>query len=286
MASPETTCVMPAEPAADPMAACNADLERVYRQFTEEMKECKAVRTRGAQAVKTGCTLDERGREIAVCYDNGVEFPIVWADDLRQDRREREASSAHMVQARRKECFADGFRSYIGAMFSSLPADFDADAAAVARSYADGFDRAERRGGGLLICGPAGVGKTHLAACVCNALVETRRCKMTSIQALEDDHYRINASLRSLLENDLVVIDDFGSERDTGSGRANTFTVFNRLVGDGRPFIVTTALDPRKTAASDLSRKRAMSRVLECCKVVEISGADRRPQAMARRLSA
>lgn len=228
---------------------------------------------------------DERGRKKGVLYANGVEFPIVHFNDMCRERAAEGAQSPAAAQARRMDCFSDGFRSYANATFSGLPADFDANAIAVARSYAEGFDAALERGGGLLLFGREGVGKTHLAACVCNELLSRRRCKMTTLQALEDDHYRIGSSLRKLLENDLVVIDDLGAERATETGRANTFTVFNRLVGDGRPFIVTTCLDPAKTVQLDQARRRVMARVLQCCKVVEVAGPDRRVLQMPERMA-
>lgn len=218
---------------------------------------------------------DGSGRARAARYGNGVEFPIVWDDELAAGREGGPALRAEEAK-RRRECFADGFRAYSRATFGSLPADFDANAAGIAKSYAESFGTVRETGGGLLLYGGSGTGKTHLAACVCNALLSRHRCKMTTLQALEDDHYRINASLRRLLESDLVVIDDLGSERTTETGKNNTFTVFSKLVGDGRPFIVTTCLDPARTLQLDQARKRAMGRVLQCCKAVEVAGPDRR----------
>ncbi len=245
-------------------------LARVIAEAREAASRNTSREARGFELVADG-----GGRTRTARYGNGVEFPVVWDDELARERENGPALRAEEAK-RRKECFADGFRAYSRATFGSLPADFDANAAGIARSYADGFGMARETGGGLLLFGTSGTGKTHLAACVCNALLSRHRCKMTTLQALEDDHYRINASLRRLLENDLVVIDDLGSERTTETGRNNTFTVFSKLVGDGRPFIVTTCLDPARTLQLDQARKRAMGRVLQCCKAVEVAGPDRR----------
>lgn len=254
------------------------DFKRIY----EEMHSTNITALpRGLEKV----SYDEFGRKKSVCYSNGVEFPIVYFEDMQRERAESATASAAGERKRHRECFSDGFKAYGNAHFNSLANGFDTNAVAVTRSYVESFEQTGAAGGGLLLYGGPGVGKTHLAACACNALLVRHRCKMTTLQALEDDHYRIAAGLRRLLEYDLVVIDDFGTERTTEMGRSNTFTVFNRLVGDGRPFIVTTCLDPEKTMRLDKSRERVMGRIFQCCKLVEVSGPDRRLARMPAQMA-
>lgn len=90
-----------------------------------------------------------------------------------------------------------------------------------AHRYAEYFTEFQKNGQGLLFWGNVGTGKTFLAGCIANALMEKNvPVLMTSFPKLLNALGWIysgekNEYLKSLNRYQLLIIDDLGVERDT-----------------------------------------------------------------------
>ena len=151
----------------------------------------------------------------------------------------------------------------------------------MARRYVDNFDTFYKDGKGLLLLGGVGTGKTYIACMIANALIDK------SYPVLVTNFARILSTLQGTFDKQnyldslnrfkLLVIDDLGSERDTGYAKELVFSIIDSRYRAGLPMIITTNLTIQKLATeSDLADKRVYDRILERCYPVEVAGESRR----------
>lgn len=147
--------------------------------------------------------------------------------------------------------------------------------------YVENFPRFLKEGKGLLLHGPVGPGKTFMAACIANALLDKRyKVLMTSFSTLIGDIPQFEGKQRyidSLNNYQLLILDDLGVERKTEYMQEQVYNIVDARYKSGLPFIVTTniSIDEIKKPA-DIENKRIYDRILECCHPIKVDGASRR----------
>lgn len=149
--------------------------------------------------------------------------------------------------------------------------------------YADNFERFLDAGAGLMLYGAVGSGKTFLASCIANSVIDQGFTALfTSLSVLgskmQADFGKEKLSiLDRLCEYDLVVLDDLGVERTTPTMAESSYQVINALYQSGTAMVLTTNNDVSIMQKEQEPEKvRIYSRILECCKPVHVSGGDRR----------
>lgn len=154
-----------------------------------------------------------------------------------------------------------------------------------ARQYVEHFKEFQKNGQGLLFWGNVGTGKTFLAACIANALMEQNiPVLMTSFPKLlnalgglyseERNHY-----LQSLNQYRLLVIDDLGVERETSFVLETVYLVIDERYKSGKPSLITTNLSLQTLKSPmDLEHGRIYGRILEKCVPVAFSGKNYREE--------
>lgn len=152
--------------------------------------------------------------------------------------------------------------------------------------YAENFEKMTEEGQGLMFFGDVGNGKTYLAASIANELLEKGyTCRMTNFATItmEMQDFKVNkaAYVRELMNNDLLVIDDLASERDTEFMNENVLNIINRRYQSRKPLIVTTNLtaDELKNP-KDISKKRLYSRLMEMTIPISVHGKDMRREEL------
>ena len=152
----------------------------------------------------------------------------------------------------------------------------------ICRRYAEQFDALREQGKGLLLYGPVGTGKTFLAACVVNALVDRGiPCLMTSFARLGNllsaPGPERQVRMDELGRYELLVVDDLAAERDTEYMNELVYSVIDARYRQGLPLIVTTNLSGAELKnPAQVKRQRTYSRLLEMCYPAEVEGKDRR----------
>lgn len=195
-------------------------------------------------------------------------------DEERADRIKRNRAYAF-----RGEFAEEGERD----RFDRAASDTDYAALQECKGFVSRFEKNKvaKTGAGLILYGHVGRGKTFLAGCIANELVDAgHRVLMTSVRRIRSDIERTyggqNAVIEGLCKNDLVVLDDFFRERDTETGREITFTVVDALYMMRVPFIVTTNLSKDSLTFPNEKDAPIIERLKERGVRVEVTGPNRR----------
>ena len=199
----------------------------------------------------------------------------------RQERIEKERKEA---EARQHQIVMDANR---GVCFHEMREwNFDYDDGSIpamdkAREYVAHWSLMRNEGIGLLLWGGVGTGKTYMAACIANALIDQeRRVLMTDFATISNISIFDSAEyVSSLSSYDLLIIDDYGAERNSQFALQNIFDVINRRWDSGKPLIVTTNLELdsiRNVELDDITRIRINDRILEMCKPIHVGGESKR----------
>lgn len=152
----------------------------------------------------------------------------------------------------------------------------------VAKKYAENFGEFRKRGKGLLLFGNVGTGKSFIAACIANSVIDKAIPVLMSsfpriantVQGMTSDR---QAYYDSFQRYPLLVLDDLAAERKTEYMQEIVYNVINARCESGLPMIVTTNLTAEDIKnPTDETNKRIFSRLLDCCHPIEVKGSDRR----------
>lgn len=161
-------------------------------------------------------------------------------------------------------------------------------AVGIAKKYVENFPKFYEENIGLMFWGGVGTGKSFIAACIANALIDKLTpVIMSSVQDLVSDITEDYGENREYILNhiksvDLLILDDLGVERDTPYMLEHVYDIVNARYKAKKPLIVTTNLSmAQMSGETDFSKKRIYDRVIEMCQGVKVDG-DSRRRTMAK----
>lgn len=154
----------------------------------------------------------------------------------------------------------------------------------LAKNYAKKFGRDSLW---LILHGECGTGKSYAAAAIVNELLSKGfTARFTSLSTIERELWDSASKQEvygSLSRCDLLVLDDFGAQRNTEYMNEILFNVLDDRLRSGKPMILTTNLTPADILnPKDITMKRIMSRICEKSAQFKCEGNDRRKGKMFR----
>jgi len=148
----------------------------------------------------------------------------------------------------------------------------------MAKRYVQHWEEFKKDSTGLLLWGDVGTGKSFIAGCIANALLDKGvPVIMTNFARLLNkltDMYTgdRNAYIDSFNQYQLMIIDDLGIERNSEFAREQVFSIIDSRYRSQLPMIVTTNLTVDELMdPADLARGRIYSRVLERCLPIRVN---------------
>ena len=204
------------------------------------------------------------------------------ADDIAKARR-----AAARIPERYRNCRLQNFKDLHNESLKK--------AKAIAKRWVDHWPAVEA---GLLITGPVGVGKTHLAVAILNELVDTKgatalfcdfsdlldRIQASFGKGSEESQDDIVAPYR---DAELLVLDELGARRPSDWVREILYGLLNTRYNRGRITILTTNFgdEPDSRGGETLEVRvgaPVRSRLWEMCQLVTIDAEDFRKKHRAK----
>ena len=160
----------------------------------------------------------------------------------------------------------------------------------IARRYVEHWEDMRTDNIGCLFWGGVGTGKSYLAGCIANALMEKEiPVHMTNFALILNDLAASfegrNEYISRLCRYPLLILDDFGMERGTEYGLEQVFNVIDSRYRSGKPLIVTTnlTLDDLRNP-EDTAHSRIYDRLLSMCVPVRFTGENFRQETAQRKM--
>lgn len=157
----------------------------------------------------------------------------------------------------------------------------------ICKRYVEKFDEFRKFGGGLLLWGSVGTGKTFFSMCIANALinkgVEVYCTTLAAIVKKAQDFDNADRHFDTLMRKGLIVIDDLGTERGTTFAHEQIYRFIDGCNTGNIPLIFTTNYSPdilQKATedTTDLTYARIYSRILEKCAPIAVLDVKRRAE--------
>lgn len=204
------------------------------------------------------------------------------AEELERERiRHEEEENLICIGQMRSAGLQD--KAFYGYTFGKC--DAAQENAIYAKRYVEHFPEMAQKGQGLLFWGNVGTGKTFLAGCIANALLEQKiPALMTSFPKILNALGGLysaerNEYLASLNRYTLLVIDDMGIERESRYTLETVYTVIDERYKSGKPLIITTNLHLDVLKNPDgVEHARIYDRIMERCMPIFFGGKNYRSE--------
>jgi DNA replication protein DnaC len=231
------------------------------------------------------------------CFGTGIE--VLSGEGARRcdcqttDNRERLFRNAR-IPPRYQHCTLTNFEAGIDTPEDVSKLKAKGEALLVLEHFPD------RDGRGLLLIGPVGVGKTHLAVALLHDLIELYGIRGLFYQfggllrQIQDSYNAISQTselsvLQPVFDADVLVLDELGASKPTDWVRDTMMQIINTRYNDKRLTIFTTNYSDKRKSEKDtteLLEERIgvplRSRLYEMCRTVELEGEDYRKRAAAK----
>ena len=168
-----------------------------------------------------------------------------------RDRQEQEKQREKLLKQDRlrKNCFIS--KNQIAYTFENADEGTDKEIIKKAKNYVKHFEEMRKDNVGLLLYGNVGSGKTYIACSIANAIITeySYTVKMRNFAQILNDLQKggfnldRNEYIEQITNATLLILDDFGIERNTEYALEQIYNVINARYLKARPTIITTNLD-------------------------------------------
>ncbi|HIZ16512.1 MAG TPA: ATP-binding protein [Firmicutes bacterium] len=159
----------------------------------------------------------------------------------------------------------------------AVPSKVMTDNFMFAMEYASNFNMSAKS---VLFMGPTGLGKTHLSLAIAKAVIDKNYgviygSAQNFIRTIEKEHFKNNSdavTLDALLECDLLIFDDLGTEFNTSFSVSVMYNIINTRLLYSRPTIISTNLTLKEI--EERYGERILSRIIGGYYIKKFCGED------------
>ena len=203
------------------------------------------------------------------------------------DRREQ-LMIVSRIPKRYEKCSFETYKPQDGSKISGA-AHSQANGLMAAKRFADAYPVVDF---GLLLIGPCGVGKTHLASSIMSTLIRQKsiNCLFYDfrdlLKEIQDSYNPVSQTsemrvLSPVYDAEVLVLDELGASKPTDWVRDTITQIINKRYNDKKATVFTTnyldeVTDAKEETLTDRVGVRLRSRLHEMCKVIHIIGDDYR----------
>lgn len=153
------------------------------------------------------------------------------------------------------------------------------------KSYAENFALDSEN---ILMSGFTGLGKTHLSLAVANKVMGKGfnviyDSALNVIYNVDKERYNDGNTLNAVLDADLLILDDLGTEQETKSSVSTVYNIINTRLAKRKPTVISTNLE-----SNEISQRygpRVRSRLMGNYRQLHFSGNDIRLQIRREQFS-
>lgn len=165
---------------------------------------------------------------------------------------------------------------YKGEAYQTMSRIFD-----FAKRYAENFSTNSES---ILMFGKTGLGKTHLSLAIANRVLERGYSVIYDsiinvLRNIEQEHFsreHSSETIKHIMDAELLILDDLGTEYETGFYSSTIYNIINTRLNSGRPTIISTNLD--YMGIRRRYDERVVSRITAVYTCMEFKGEDVRYQ--------
>lgn len=159
-----------------------------------------------------------------------------------------------------------------------------------AHRYVQKWEYVKENNMGYFLWGDPDCGKSYLAACIANGLIEKEiSVRMTSFPIILNDlgasFEGRNEYIERLCRFPLLIIDDLGTERGTEYALEHVYNVIDSRYRSGRPLILTANISPDElNTPPNIAYARIYSRISDMCTPIHVTGKQNRKENAQRKM--
>ena len=147
------------------------------------------------------------------------------------------------------------------------------------KKYAEKFSKDRKS---VLMLGSSGLGKTHLSCaiageCLKKGFVVMYASSQSLFEQIEQNKHNVHHILNDIMNCDLFILDDLGTEYLTFYGQSILYNIINTRMINGYPCIYTSNLTSEKDFLKKYGEK-ITSRLMGSCDTLVFAGSDIRPR--------
>lgn len=158
-----------------------------------------------------------------------------------------------------------------------VPSKIMTDNFMFAMEYASNFSISAKS---ILFMGPTGLGKTHLSLAIAKSVIDKNYgviygSAQNFMRTIEKEHFKNNSdagTLDALLECDLLIFDDLGTEFNTSFSSSVLYNIINTRLLYSRPTIISTNLTLKEI--EERYGERILSRIIGGYYIKKFCGED------------
>ncbi len=219
-------------------------------------------------------------------FNSVVSVPVLCACEIEKRNQAEEYEKNRQKELLIKRMRKNGIRDNKASRYTFSLDDGTGEKIEMAKRYVDKIDEMISENIGLLLTGNVGSGKSFTAGCICNALIDkgissifiNLSTVLNDLTNFTSEGVDRNEYIYDLNQCQVLVIDDFGIERQSAFASEQIFNLVDSRIRKNKPLIVTTniTLGTLKDEHAPMQQRRIYDRLLGSCVPIVFNGKSRR----------